>query len=182
MGIIESILLAASLCADCFAVSLCSGTLLKGRAARRIVWIALLFAVIQTVLLFAGWAFGSFIYKYVYAFARWLAFGLLLYVGGGMLLGGIKGDDDPRDLASLAGIVIAGVATSIDALAVGAASSLDGIGLAGMAAPLISVFVITFLSVVAGLYGGKTIGGRFGRWARILGGLVLLGIGVGVVI
>ena len=182
MEIIESILLAASLCADCFAVSLCSGTLLKERKARRMAMIALAFAIIQTALLFAGWAMGSFIYKYVFRFARWLAFGLLLYVGGGMLFGGIKGDEDSRDLGSLGGIVLAGVATSIDAMAVGAASSLDGISLAGMAAPLASVFVVTFLSVVAGLYGGNVLGSRFGRWARIAGGLVLVGIGAGVLI
>ena len=58
MSIIESILLAASLCADCLAVSLCSGVTLRSVRWREVLGVALAFAVIQAGLLLAGWAFG----------------------------------------------------------------------------------------------------------------------------
>ncbi|MBO6238249.1 MAG: manganese efflux pump, partial [Bacteroidales bacterium] len=58
MSIWESILVAVSLCADCFAVSLCSGVTLRSVRWRPVLGVALAFAVIQAGLLLAGWAFG----------------------------------------------------------------------------------------------------------------------------
>ena len=56
MGILEAILVAASLCADCFAVSLCSGVTLRDVRWKRVLAVALAFAVIQAGLLAVGWA------------------------------------------------------------------------------------------------------------------------------
>ena len=69
MSILEAFLIAVSLCADCFAVSLCSGTGLAGSGTKggtkpgaAIARIAIAFAIIQTALMFAGWALGAAIY------------------------------------------------------------------------------------------------------------------------
>ena len=182
MGIWESILLAASLCADCLAVSLCSGVTLRSVRWREILGVALAFAVIQAGLLLAGWAFGYLFVGMVEKISHVIAFLLLLYVGGSMLIEGIKGEAEVRDLSSWRNIIIGGLATSIDALAVGVAQSMDGADWPGFLPLLVAVFVITALSVVVGLRGGRAIGERFGRWAEIVGGVVLIAIGVSVLV
>ena len=182
MGIWESILLAASLCADCLAVSLCSGVTLRSVRWREILGVALAFAVIQAGLLLAGWAFGYLFVGMVEKISHVIAFLLLLYVGGSMLIEGIKGEAEVRDLSSWRNIIIGGLATSIDALAVGVAQSMDGADWPGFLPLLVAVFVITALSVVVGLRGGRAIGERFGRWAEIIGGVVLIAIGVSVLV
>lgn len=182
MAILEAILLAVSLCADCLAVSLCSGVTLGSVRWRPILGVALAFAVIQAGLLLAGWAFGHLFVGLVEKISHILAFLLLLYIGGSMLLEGIRGAEEIRDLSSWRNILIGGVATSIDALALGAAQSLEGVDWKGFLPLLVAVFVVTALSVIVGLRGGRAIGVRFGRWAEIAGGLVLLAIGVSVLL
>ena len=182
MSIWESILLAASLCADCLAVSLCSGVTLRSVRWREILGVALAFAVIQSGLLLAGWAFGYLFVGLVEKISHIIAFLLLLYVGGSMLIEGIKGEAEVRDLSSWRNIIIGGVATSIDALAVGVAQSMDGADWPAFLPLLVAVFAITALSVVIGLRGGRAIGARFGRWAEIVGGVVLIAIGVSVLV
>ena len=182
MSIWESILLAASLCADCLAVSLCSGVTLRSVRWREILGVSLAFAVIQAGLLLAGWAFGYFFVGLVEKISHIIAFLLLLYVGGSMLIEGIKGEAEVRDLSSWRNIIIGGVATSIDALAVGVAQSMEGADWPAFLPLLVAVFAITALSVVIGLRGGRAIGARFGRWAEIVGGVVLIAIGVSVLV
>lgn len=182
MSIWESILLAASLCADCLAVSLCSGVTLRSVRWREILGVALAFAIIQAGLLLAGWAFGYLFVGLVEKVSHVIAFLLLLYVGGSMLIEGIKGESEVRDLSSWRNIIIGGLATSIDALAVGVAQSMEGADWPAFLPLLVAVFAITALSVVIGLRGGRAIGARFGRWAEIVGGVVLIAIGVSVLL
>ena len=174
MGIAESLAVAVSLCADCFAVSLCSSVTL-GRVRRtEVARIALSFAVIQTSLLLVGWLFGSLLVGLIVKISHIVGFLLLLYVGGSMLLEGIKGGQEALDLNGWRNVVIGGVATSMDALAVGVAQSMSGEALKGVLPLLVSVFLVTALSVVAGIWGGRTLGAKAGRWAEIAGGVVLV--------
>lgn len=182
MAILEAILLAVSLCADCLAVSLCSGVTLRSVRWREILGVALAFAVIQAGLLLAAWAFGYLFVGMVEKISHIIAFLLLLYVGGSMLIEGIKGESEVRDLSSWRNIILGGLATSIDALAVGVAQSMDGADWPAFLPLLVAVFVITALSVIIGLRGGRAIGARFGRWAEIVGGVVLIAIGVSVLV
>ena len=182
MEIFEAILLAASLCADCFAVTLCSSITIKDLKWTSVLKVALSFAVIQSGLLWAGWAFGSLLASHVIKISHILGFLLLLYVGGSMVWSGIKGDEEVRNLGAWKGIVLGGIATSIDALAVGASQSLAGQTFPGFLPLLISVFVITALSAVLGICGGKFIGKRTGPIAEIIGGCILIGIGISLLL
>ena len=170
--------MAVSLCADCFAVSLCSSVTLKKIAWRDVARVSAAFAVIQTLLLFTGWLFGSLIVGLVSKVSGIIGFLLLLYVGGSMLLEALKGGADVRDLNGWANVILGGVATSIDALALGVAQSMASYDFRGVLPLVISVFIVTALSVIAGIWGGRTLGSRLGRVAEIVGGLVLIGIGV----
>jgi putative Mn2+ efflux pump MntP len=182
MRILQAILVAASLCADCFAVSLCSGVTLRELRWRRTLGVALAFAFIQAGLLALGWAFGYLFVGMVEKVSHVIAFLMLLYVGSSMLVEGIRGREEVRNLDGWRNVLVGGVATSIDALAVGVAQSMKDVSFSAFLPLLLSVFAITALSVVVGLHGGRAIGVRFGRWAEIAGGLVLIGIGVSVLI
>ena len=106
--------------------------------------------------------------------------GLLLFVGGSMIKEAFS-EEDSQNLSGFRNIVIAGVADSIDALAVGISMSMAGRGLHGMTVPLAAVFLITALSVVLGIKGGHVIGRRAGKPASIVGGCVLILLGLNIV-
>lgn len=182
LTIVSALIFALSLCADCFAVSLCSSVTLKSVRWKEVLRVALAFAVIQTGLLLAGWAFGSFLAGLLTKIAHIIGFLLLLYVGGSMFIEGIRGEDEVKDLNGLKNVIIGGVATSIDALAVGVSLSMDSKPWSEVMPMALAVFAVTALSVVAGIFGGKTIGSKAGRWAEIAGGLVLVGIGVSILL
>ena len=188
MGVWEAIVMAISLCADCFAVSVCSSLGLRRIELRKLLTVALAFAVIQSGLLMVGWTFGSLIAGLVMKISSILAFCLLLYVGSGMIKDAVSalrgGECECRDLNGFKNIVLGGIATSLDALAVGVSMSLvpDTASFAGILPLLVSVFAVTALSVIAGMTGGKAIGQRFGHWAELAGGIVLIIIGILIVI
>ena len=177
-----ALVFALSLCADCFAVSLCSSVTLKTVRWKDVVRVALAFAVIQTGLLLAGWAFGSLLAGLLTKIAHIIGFLLLLYVGGSMFIEGIRGEEEVKDLNGLRNVVLGGIATSIDALAVGVSLSMDSKPWGEVLPLAVAVFAVTALSVVAGIWGGKTVGSKAGRWAEIAGGLVLVGIGVSILL
>ena len=174
MSIWESILVAVSLCADCFAVSLCSGVTLRSVRWRPVLGVALAFAVIQAGLLLAGWAFGWLFVGFVERVSHWIGFLLLLYVGGSMLLEGIRGDEEVRNLDGWRNVLLGGLATSIDAALVGASQSIAGLQWKGFVPLFAAVFAVTAVSVVLGILGGSRIGARFGRSSEIAGGVVLI--------
>ena len=193
MIVLQAILLAVSLCADCFAVTTCSSVTLKSVTWRKVLQIALIFAFVQTLLMLIGWLFGDLFVGFIHKAAKIIGFLLLLYVGGSMILEGLKNDEEPRDLNGIRNIIIGAIATSIDALAVGVSMSLGQVGqdplavghaimVNTMIADHVAVFVVTMLSVFAGMFGGYRVGRRYGRPAEIIGGTVLIGIGIGVLL
>ena len=182
MTLFSVILFGLSLCADCFAVSVCSGVTLRRTGWRDILPVALIFAFIQTGFLFAGWVLGNLVVSLVIRIARWIGFLLLLYVGGSLILESIKEGSEVHDMNGLRNVLLCGVATSIDALAVGVSMAMNGDIASDIIPKGISVFICTFASVVAGITGGEAIGRRAGAWAQLFGGLVLIGIGISILL
>ena len=107
-----------------------------------------------------------------------IGFALLLYIGVSMLVEGIRGEVPRRNLNGWRNVLIGGVATSLDALGIGIAQSMEDVSWSSFLPLFVSVFVVTALTVVIGLRGGSAIGTRFGRWAEVAGGIVLIGIGI----
>ena len=182
MTIFETLMLAASLCADCFAVSLCSSVTLRETGWRQLLLTSLAFAVIQSGLLLAGCMAGGLFYGLVETVSGIIGFVLLAYVGGSMLVEGIRGCGEGRNLNGWRNIILGGVATSIDAAAVGVSQSMSGAGTSGTMLLLAAVFLCTLVSVTAGISAGRAIGGirgkNVGRIAEIAGGAVLTVIGL----
>lgn len=174
MGIWESLLLALGLCADSFAVSLCSSIRMKKAGMGRLLMTALCFAVIHTGFLSAGWGLGELLTGVVGKAAGIVAFLLLLYVGGTLLYEGIADKVEGRSLGSFRDVLICGVATSLDAAAAGAAQSIAGMTLPVFMQLFAILFAVTVLSVLLGILYGSSLGRRYGKAAEITGGLVLL--------
>ena len=180
MWLIEAILLALSLCADCFAVTTCSSLSLRKVTWREALPIALLFSTVHIILMLLGWLFGDIFAERLHRVADIIGFLLLLYVGGSMVLEAIKGEERRRNLNGFRNILLGAVATSIDAFAVGITLSLCGTPAKAMVVNLVTLFIVTSITVTVGVFGGSKIGDRFGRPAEIVGGIVLILIGIGV--
>lgn len=180
IDIFSSFILAVSLCADCFAVTSCSSVTLGSISWRRVMPIALAFGVIQTLLMLLGWLFGDVFVGIVEKAAGIIGFLMLLYVGGSMVIEALKGEADARDLNGIRNVIIGGIATSLDAFAVGISMSMDHCAGSKVIADLTAVFIVTVLSVIAGMFGGYRVGRRFGRPVEIAGGAVLILIGLNI--
>lgn len=170
---IAALLLALALAMDAFAVALTQGAKFRP-SARQGLAIAATFGVFQALMPLAGWVIGAVALAYVEAFDHWIAFGLLTFLGVRML--GFGGDDD-EDTPALTGktLLIAGVATSIDALAAGI--TLPTLGVSPWAAALL-IGVVTFALSAAGVMLGRRAGDHMGEWAERIGGLILIGLGI----
>ncbi len=188
--ILSAILLGISLCADCFAVTLCSSFLVsREELKKKVLTVVLVFVFIHTGFLLGGWALGTFatdlIAGHVAHFERIahiIGFLLLLYVGLEMFLDGVRSKSEHLNLDGIGGIILGSVATSIDAAAVGISMALNGTGWNGMVPVSLSLIVFTVLSVVVGMLSGSFLGRKLGYSARIIGGLVLIALGIRILL
>lgn len=180
IAIIAILIFSMSLCADCFAVSVCSSVTLKKLDWGSVLPIAVIFGIVQSGLMLLGWGFGDLFVGYVEKIAHLIGFLLLLYVGGSMLLEAFSKESEVRDLNGLRNVIVGAVATSIDALAVGISLSMSGESVSDIIAKGVGVLVVTFLSVVVGMMSGQKIGQKFGKIAEAVGGVVLILIGLNI--
>lgn len=170
---IAALLLAVALAMDAFAVALTQGAKFRP-SARGGFAIALTFGVFQALMPLIGWAIGAVALVYVEAVDHWIAFGLLAFLGVRML-GGHVGEEEAANALTGRALLIAGVATSIDALAAGITlPTLDVAPL--LAAALIGI--VTFALSGAGVWLGRRAGDHLGEWAERAGGIILIGLGV----
>ena len=89
---------------------------------------------------------------------------------------------EKSDLNGLKNIALAGIATSIDALAIGGSLSLSGQSWEQTVPQALSVFICTALSVLIGIKSGDKLAHKAGHWAEGIGGVVLIGIGLSIVL
>lgn len=181
---LNSALLGVGLAMDAFSVSLANGLHDPHMSRRRGAIIAGTFGVFQAVMPMAGWLCVHTIVELFSAFERfvpWIALALLGYIGGKMLMEGIKGEEAEETSELSAGaLFMQGVATSIDALSVGFTISEYGWLMALVCSLIIAV--VTFFICEAGLSLGKKFGTKLSGKASILGGVILIGIGLEIFI
>lgn len=179
---INSILLGVGLAMDAFSVSLANGLNEPEMKSGRMSLIAGVYAFFQFLMPMIGWICVHTIvvyFKKFEIFIPWIALILLLYIGGKMLIEGIKGNsDDETDSKKLkfSALIIQGIATSIDALSVGFTISEYNLLMAFVASIIIAV--VTFGICMAGLFIGKKMGTKLSNKAAILGGCILIFIGI----
>lgn len=184
-------LIGVSLAMDAFAVSITNGMCYGDLNKRKGITIPLTFGIFQAAMPLAGFFLGTLFIDYIDTFDHYVAFGLLLIIGGKMVLDGIKelrsqdNEFKPKKF-SYPEVLLQGVATSIDALAVGISMlSMTGITKFNVFIYVGVIGVETFLISLGGLIIGKKIGKLFANKvciAEILGGLVLIAIGLKILI
>lgn len=182
MFFINSILLGVGLAMDAFSVSLANGLNEPKMKFGRMSMIAGCYAFFQFAMPMIGWICVHTIVVYLEKFDKfvpWIALILLLYIGGKMIIEGIRGDleeaENDKKLA-FSTLLIQGLATSIDALSVGFTIADYGTFMAIIASLIIAV--VTFGICMAGLKIGKKVGDKFSDKAGIFGGIILVGIGI----
>ena len=185
---VNSAALGAGLAMDAFSVSLANGLREPRMGGRRMCGIAGIYAFFQYLMPVAGWLCVRFIldiFSFLEQFIPWAALIMLLYIGGKMLLEGIRerGDTEGNtEKKRVAGseLLIQGVATSIDALSVGFTLASYSFVEANISALIIGA--VTFGICLAGLAVGKTAGTRLSWKASVLGGFILIAIGLEIFI
>ena len=176
----NSALLGVGLAMDAFSVSMANGLHEPQMSRTKSAKVAGTFALFQVVMPMAGWICVHTIVELFSSFEQfipWIALLLLGYIGGNMLLEGIKGEETEEAAALSAGaLFVQGVATSIDALSVGFTISEYGWLMALVCSLIIAV--VTFFICEAGLSIGRKFGTKLSGKASILGGVILIGIGI----
>ena len=176
----NSILLGVGLAMDAFSVSMANGLNEPAMKKNRMSVIAGVFAFFQFLMPMIGWICVHTIVQYFQMFEKfipWIALFLLLYIGGSMLIEGIKGgEEEELKGVGFKALMIQGVATSIDALSVGFTIADYNFLMAFVCAVIIAV--VTFFICMGGLQIGKTVGTKLSNKASILGGVILIFIGI----
>ena len=177
----SSVMFGIGLAMDAFSVSLANGLHEPCMKKRRMCGMAGVFAFFQALMPFVGWVCVHTVLQYFESFQKfipWIALALLGYIGGKMLYEGIchkdEGDCDAKRVG-IGGLLLQGVATSIDALSVGLNIASYDILHALVCAALIAI--VTFFICVAGIFLGKKFGTGLAGKASILGGGILIFIG-----
>lgn len=178
--ICKSILLGVGLAMDAFSVSMANGLQNPGMSRKRMFTIAGTFAFFQFLMPVTGWICVHTISERFTAFQKmipWIAFLLLGFIGGKMLVEGIRGAEEVQEEIRLSHseLLMQGIATSIDALSVGFTIAPYSTGEALFASALIGV--TTLIICLAGIRIGRYFGMRLAGRASILGGVILILIG-----
>ena len=183
----ELLILAISLTFDTFAVSVGGGISMPNLKLKKKAMIIAFFGVFQAAYLFAGWFVGDKAASFIVEWDHWVAFGILTYLGGKMLLGAIKGGDSEeetskRDFLCFKRLAVLATATSIDAIAVGASLAMLDISPLQTGYTTFFTFIATAVASYIGLQGGSKLGHKAGKKAEIWGGVILIVIGMRILI
>lgn len=177
MTLIESFLLALALCVDSLVVSTTSAFKSKMSWGKGI-QMAIVFGLCQGLFPLLGALLGGAFKELISAVDHWVAFGLLLLVGGKMIWDAFHDDEDdkPLDVTRLATMILLGIATSIDAFVVGIGFGLSST-LPQILLTVLIIALVTYLVSMIGVFLGKRDTPVPEKWATLAAGLVLIGLG-----
>jgi putative Mn2+ efflux pump MntP len=200
MGFVEALLLALALCVDSLVVS--TTTAFRSKMTyRRGLLMALIFGLCQGAFPLAGALIGDVARSFIEAVDHWIAFGLLAFIGGKMIFESSKECRESKECKECNGVqdnsnvshspalpctplysyFVLGIATSIDAFAVGIGLGLDN-PLTDVLWIVVTIGVVTTLVSLLGVYLGKRNIPVPERTANIIAGLVLIGLGVKILL
>lgn len=170
---------------DAFAVSICKGLSMRKVNKKQCLIIGLFFGGFQALMPLVGWLLGSQFEQYITNVDHWIAFVLLSFIGGKMILEAVKEKEEDIEIQEMdpplkiKEMFILAIATSIDALAV-------GITFAFLNVPIVEAITIigvtTFLISVLGVYVGNFFGNKYKKRAELAGGIILVLIGLKILL
>lgn len=174
-------LVSIGLSMDCVAVAMATSLEMKGVNANQAVTMGAFFGGFQALMPILGWMLGASLVALISVFDHWIAFGLLTAIGLKMIYEAFRGGEVRKggNRLQYRTLTLMAVVTSIDALAVGLSYSLLGVSIL---VPALLIGVVCFsLSSAAALVAGR-LGAASGKWARLLGGSVLIMIGLRILV
>lgn len=179
MGLAELFVLAVGLSMDAFAVSVCKGLSLGKIKFRHMCIAGVWFGGFQALMPIIGYFLGSFFADMIAKYAHWIAFGLLLFLGGSMIKEAFGGDEEVDASMDGKSMFLLAVATSIDALAVGVTFAFLKVSII----PAVSfIGLVTFVCSAAGVKIGSIFGSKYQAKAQVCGGVILIFIGMKIVL
>lgn len=183
--VIELFLLGVGLSMDAFAVSVCKGLGMRKLNKKQALIIGLYFGGFQALMPFVGWLLGSQFQKYITSIDHWIAFILLGFIGGKMMIEAVRewNEEEVIDVMDAPidhkNMLVLAVATSIDALTV-------GITFAFLGTPIVEAITIigitTMVISIAGVVVGNFFGSRYKSKAEFIGGLILVLLGLKILL
>ena len=182
MNWLNTLGIALGLAMDAFAVSIVAGLTIKRLTGRHVFRLAFHFGFFQFMMPVLGWLAGRSVARYIDAFDHWVAFALLAFIGGKMLWEAQTAKNAPaarKDPTRGWTLVALSAATSIDALAVGLSMAFLGVS---VWLPSVVIGLVAAAMTWVGIRFGGRLGARRGRWAEVLGGLILIAIGARILI
>ncbi|QFJ54200.1 manganese efflux pump MntP family protein [Pseudobutyrivibrio xylanivorans] len=186
MGLLDILLIGVGLSMDAFAVAICKGLAMRKVNKKQMFIIALFFGGFQALMPLIGFLVGNTFAKKISAYDHWIAFILLLYIGGKMIVDAIKEwkekdivdeMDPPLDFKEL---TLMAIATSIDALACGVTFSFEENFNILRAIAIIGL--TTFIISAGGVYVGNIFGDKYKAKAQLVGGIILIFIGTKILL
>ncbi|MBQ6999142.1 MAG: manganese efflux pump MntP family protein [Clostridia bacterium] len=189
MGIVELLLLAIGLSMDAFAVSVCKGLAMRKVNFKNACICGIWFGGFQALMPFVGYLLGCNFEQYINAIAPWIAFTLLVLIGGNMVREALSDEDETESAnLDLKTMFLMAVATSIDALAVGITFACVPIKIVNTGTftntviGVLIIGIITFLISCSGVKIGNVFGTKYKTKAEIAGGIILIAIGVKILL
>jgi putative Mn2+ efflux pump MntP len=176
------VILAVGMSIDAFIASIGRGARLRGTRLVEALRTGLVFGAIETLTPVIGWTLGLAASRYVAAVDHWIAFLLLAFVGGRMIVHAMRAPSTEANAEAqpergLATLLATAIGTSIDAMAVGVSLAFLEVNIVVVAA---AIGLATFLMSTGGMLMGRLVGARFGAYAEIAGGLALIGLGLSI--
>ena len=181
MNLLSMIVIGIGLSVDSLAASITTGALSKSLKLRRVLKIALFMALFQGVMPLVGLLVGSSFRQEIEAYDHWVAFSLLLLIGGKLIYDSLYSSENPEAITYTKNLTLAGMAlaTSIDAMVIGIGFGLMDVNI-WMA--MLIIGLITFVFSSLGVIIGEKIGCRVNKGIGIIGGIVLISLGTKILI
>ncbi len=184
MSFYELLLIGIGLSMDAFAVSVCKGLNMRDKINyKHAGLIALFFGGFQAIMPTIGYFLGKGFEQYITSIDHWIAFALLGFIGGKMVVDAIKewNDEDTaeEDKINIKELFMLAIATSIDALAVGITFAFLQVNIVSAAS---IIGITTFILSIIGIVIGNKFGSRYKTKAELAGGIILILIGVKILL
>ena len=179
---ISILLIAIGLAADCFAVALSGGISNKNLSWPQWLRVAFSFGFFQAMMPVLGWLAGRTVVEYIEDYDHWIAFGLLVIIGGRMLWEAFRPEDEEanrNDISKGLVLITLSIATSIDALAVGLSFAFLEVNI-GLASGTIGI--VAFIATIIGFLVGQRAARIIGKRAEMLGGFILIAIAIRILV
>lgn len=179
MSLWELFVLAVGLSMDAFAVSVCKGLSLGKIKVKHMCIAGIWFGGFQALMPLAGYYLGSIFSEFITKYAHWVAFLLLLILGGGMIREALGEEEEMDGAMDVKNMFLLAVATSIDALAIGVTFAFLQVHIV----PAVSfIGVITFICSAVGIKIGSLFGSKYSSKAEFCGGVILILIGIKILL